>query len=888
LYFGGFLVHRHGTPPIEAAACFKYSHNKHSAKTDVPMSQTIARNWAKIEFDAGHNIVRWHSLYDHSADVAAVMLALLNQSTIERRLAHCVGRVGLSPANKARLAALAFLHDIGKANRGFQNRQHKGASPVGHIEPLAWLLNGSSSNYERLDTALGLRRIDAWFSGSTYESCFDIMLAHHGRPASEHPQNAIAHWSVGSDGDPVATLAEMRPALDNWFADAFSSEPPMLGNAYFDHAFAGLLMLADWIGSDTYFFPMANGMSPDRWSFACRQATAALRQIGIDVVASRSRACRRSVDFPSLFGVPAPREIQSAATLPAANCVVLEAETGSGKTEAALWRFVELFRRGEVDGLYFALPTRVAASQMFTRVKRLRDKLFPEDDRPPVVLAVPGQVMADDAQGRALPDFGFAWDDANGARRKPQRWAAEHPKRFLAAQIAVGTIDQALLGSILTKHAHMRGAALLRHLLVVDEVHASDRFQERLLTNLLDGHLQAGGHALMLSATLGADAKSRLLRIPRSGLEAAVSLDYPSLTWAEGGTARTLSVKAEGRGKSINIKAVPLIDDAVAIASLASEAAASGAKILVLRNTVAGAVAVQKALEASGHDAVLLRVAGIPAMHHGRFGSGDRRLLDAAVEELFGKESKPGAAIVVGTQTLEVSLDLDADLLITDLCPVDVLLQRIGRLHRHGFRVRPDGFAHPQVVVPTPQDRDLWPALRRGGNGFGNVYPDPRIIEATWRLIERHAVWTIPAMNRLLVEHATHGDALMSIGAELRARSAEWNRRIGEAEADPLARAQQASYALLDRSRSFSDLRMPTDERLATRLGDSDRLLDFSNELGPFGTPIGLLRVPHFLAPDAGEAEPEIVGHTADGIAIRLGTATLIYGRLGLARQRPV
>jgi len=183
----------------------------------------------------------------------------------------------------------------------------------------------------------------------------------------------------------------------------------------------------------------------------------------------------------------------------------MEAETGSGKTEAALWRFLDLFEAGAVDGMYFALPTHVAATQAFARILRFADAAFGAD-RPAIVLAVPGQVQADGARGHKLPDFAFAWDDDPNDAVRQSRWAAAHPKRFLGAQIAVGTLDQALLGTIRTRHAHMRGTMLLRQLLVVDEVHASDRYMETLLSGLLRGHLQAGGHALLLSATLGRKA----------------------------------------------------------------------------------------------------------------------------------------------------------------------------------------------------------------------------------------------------------------------------------------------------------------------------------------------------------------------------------------------
>ena len=276
-------------------------------------------------------------------------------------------------------------------------------------------------------------------------------------------------------------------------------------------------MLADWLGSDSSegFFPFADGGGPDRMTMARQRARHAVEVIGLSSAPAALRQRVAGLGFAATFDVAQPRPVQAAAAVPGAACVVLEAETGSGKTEAALWRFKHLFEQGLVDGLYFALPTRVAATAMFARVKAFRDRVF-GGSPPPVVIAVPGQALVDEAEGRPLPGFSFEWDDAPGGADKA-RWAAEYPKRFLAAPIAVGTVDQALLGAVRVRHAHMRGAALLRHLLVVDEVHASDRYMESLLVTLLRNHTGAGGHALLLSATLGAAARARLLGTPCPG-----------------------------------------------------------------------------------------------------------------------------------------------------------------------------------------------------------------------------------------------------------------------------------------------------------------------------------------------------------------------------------
>jgi CRISPR-associated endonuclease/helicase Cas3 len=850
-----------------------------------PIPPTPASLWAKISRNSDSQITGWHSLIDHSADVAAVVEALLAQPTLNRRLARTAGLTALDEIACARLAGLAFLHDIGKANRGFRARVDPRAPAVGHIDQLRWLFRGSNAEDlgDRLVDELRLQSIIDWFMPDS-EIC-DAVFAHHGRPWKDKPSRA--YWRVIDGSDPIAELAPMRASLERWFAPAFTAAVALPDRSEFDHAFAGLLMLADWLGSDTQFFPFANGADPDRMPTSRGAAAAALRAVGLAVEDRRQGVRVRQPDFATLFAVPAPRPIQQHATTPLADCVVLEAETGSGKTEAALWRFVHLFTQGAVDGLYFALPTRVAATQMFGRIKTLRDALFPIEDRPAVVLAVPGQVGVDDARGHSLPEFGFEWDDVPTDRQRSQRWAAEHPKRFLAAQIAVGTIDQVLLASIATRHAHLRGTALLRHLLVVDEVHASDRFMEALLANLLKGHLQAGGHVLLLSATLGAGAQARLLNTRLRDLTTAEALAYPAYGWAEAGEARVLPIAPPQEGKAVRITTEPWLDAPERIAIMARAAADAGAKVLVIRNTVGAAIATVQAIEAMGGATALFRVGEVTTLHHGRFSASDRLLLDAEVEKVLGKNSPRSAQIVVGTQTLEASLDLDADLLITDLCPMDVLLQRIGRLHRHAGRERPTGFEAPHVAVLTPAVRDLLEILRgkAGRHGFGRVYPDARIIEATWRLIEIWPVWELPAMNRLLVERATHPQALEKIEAELRAHDPAWPVVLDDAYGAALGQCRTAEFALLDRAAPFSQFQLPENEAWAPRLGAKDRLVRFDEVIGPFGQSIGELRVRHYLAQSVGlDENPVVVEHSAARLVFTFGSETLAYDRFGLRR----
>ena len=845
--------------------------------------------WAKLNRDADDRVVAWHSLLDHSADVAAVLEALLGVPIIAERLGRLAGRP-FDSVLVARLAALGFLHDIGKANRGFRARWRAGVKGSGHIRELHWLLNDDTAGnlQDRLWNVLGLERWKSWFSADAWP-LWDTVFAHHGRPWHRTmPGRAAPLWGLGADTDPIGDLAVMGAAMPRWFPDAFRPGPTLPEAANFHHAFAGLLMLADWLGSDQAFFPFANGQQQNRMAFARPRAREALAAVGLIVSPVRARLAKAPLDFVATFDVAAPRPVQAIAPCPEASCVVLEAETGSGKTEAALWRFLHLFRDGKVDGLYFALPTRVAATQVFHRVVQFCDRVFGAE-RPAVVLAVPGQQMADRIRGHPLPDFGFGWDDEPNAGARLRRWAAEHPKRFLAAQIAVGTIDQALLGAIQVRHAHLRGAALLRHLLVVDEVHASDRYMEALLVGLLRSHLRAGGHALLLSATLGAGMRAALLGTPVLDPAAAEAVIYPALSWANAGQERRLSCPPErdhgSRGRDVLVAARPWLDQPSQVVAFALEAARQGAKVLVIRNTVRAAIDTQRALEAASPDgAHLFRAGGLVTLHHGRFAPADRRLLDEAVQQTLGKNRPAGGLVVVGTQTLEVSLDLDADLLVTDLCPADVLLQRFGRLHRHPRPVRPDGFTRPRAVVLVPAQRDLLSFAIRGRHGLGGeVYDDLRGVEASWRLLEAHDIWSIPAMNRLLVERATHPELLVAIQAELVTRDPAWQACLNKAQGKWLGEGQQAAYALLNRDMPFNELTFDEDDRLATRLGAADRLLMFyPPPSGPFGQPVTTLRMPHRWSPE--DAGPRDVAGTGGGFGFELNSRRFVYDRMGLRR----
>ena len=740
-------------------------------------------------------------------------------------------------------------------------------------------------------------------------------ISHHGRPLGETPAKQTALiWKPVLDKsgavlyDPAVTIAFMGDRLRQSYPLGFAAcHRPLPDKPAFAHLFAGLVQLADWLGSDTRegFFPYA-ALGEDRVQTAPVRATYAVRAIGLDVNTWRNELCSQPPIFRTTFGVVEARPMQlAAADLSYGNVVVLEAETGSGKTEAALWRFVQLFQDGAVDSLFFALPTRTAASQLYKRVFDFVKRLWPKD-APVVVRALPGYEAADDQIKISLPDFKVQWPDSPDDAKAHQRWVAESPKRFLAATIAVGTIDQALLGALKVRHAHMRHALLTRSMLVVDEVHASDAYMTVLLEKLLAAHVQAGGQAMLLSATLGATARTRYLsighkKLVQPSLAESCAMAYPAISTHTASGLQLRPVAGNPQHKPVYWEALDAMDDPLHIATLAATAAAQGARVLVVRNTVPAAVATLKALEKLAFEQGgnwLFKVKGVSTVHHSRYSRQDRPLLDKEVENQLGKlRHNLGGRVIIGTQTLEQSLDIDADLLITDLCPMDVLLQRIGRLHRHARpeEERPEGFRQARAWVLTPAGNDLNPLLKQSRNGLGRfhngggVYPDLRMIEATKRLIEAQPSRQIPADNRVLVEHATHPQALLAIENEL---GDDW-KKLGQAiEGDTSAQKGVGHLHTLPYDDPFDKVLFPdSDQKIATRLGAADRLVTFDPpQPGPFKQDVKQLalrfhQVPKGVSPDA---EPTDIAALPDqaGFEFNLGAMRYRYNRFGLERLK--
>ncbi|HMV06914.1 MAG TPA: CRISPR-associated helicase Cas3' [Accumulibacter sp.] len=851
--------------------------------------------WGKLLLDGEGAVVDRLSLTDHCIDVASVFRELCDLPAIRRNLDHEAGRP-LSGIHLDRLAVFALLHDIGKCNHGFQAKEDARAHSVaGHVREVAALLADEDLRQQTV-AALRLEDMLCWFRDPQTDLLRMLVasVSHHGQPAfvwdaldGLAAARDATFWRKKDAYDPFVALARLGRAAHEAFPLAFDGQAEALElTPALEHRFAGLLMLADWLGSHREaFFPFHQAGSRIPW--ARRQARRALSAVGLDIDQARQSLANGLPSFAQVFDLAAePKPLQSAlarADLPP--LLIAESDTGSGKTEAALLHFLALFAAGEVDGLYFALPTRVAAREIYGRVESAMRRTFGERC-PPVLLAVPGYAQVDGEPAGMLPAHGQLWHEADQARRE-RAWCAERPKRFLAAAVAVGTIDQALFSGIQVPHAHLRAACLDRSLLVIDEVHSSDTYMCYLSRRVLARHLAAGGRALLLSATLGSAARAKYLSPAQrpSGMDdfaTAVGQPYPALC-APGSALRRLP-DPDARAKRVRIRALGTMDQPEALLPGLRSAILAGRRVMVVLNTVARAIALTRLADADPLlRAALFAVNGQACPHHGRFARADRELLDKTVSRCLGKGSPAGAVLLIGTQTLEQSLDLDADWLITDLCPIDVLLQRIGRLHRHDRGPRPEA----ECSVLLPEEPELSSLLRNDGEvgrggmaGLGFVYEDLRILQLTRDWAVGEPPIEIPRDNRFLVESATHPERLATLTAP------KWKAHADRLEGREYAQASAADSALIP-DKPFGDFRFPhgLEANLSTRLGLNDRTLRLGGLHGsPFGLDIDEINLPGHLAGGLTAEEAHAVRSWQDTLLIDVGSLHFRYSRFGLEK----
>jgi CRISPR-associated endonuclease/helicase Cas3 len=769
------------------------------------------------------------SLLDHCRHVAVMARRLMASPVLRHRLAAAF-ETDLTERHLDRLAILAGLHDFGKALKGFQDKlEGTTLTSRGHVaEALAVLANNAA-----VQTAIQLPLLIEWFE--PVHHALYTAICHHGQPVGDDQirphlpliAELVARTRYGHD--PIVEIGKLSEALIALFTRVKESGERLRFTPSAQHLFAGILMAADWMASGFAFEPSeadqlaANVLDRTVWSGWHSGASP------LSLLEGRE---------------PRPAQIGTLNLPLDERLAVLEAPTGSGKTEAALIWASRLVEAGVVDGLYFAVPTRSAATELHSRIGRLMSTHHPAL-RGKIVRAIPGLLDTDNS----VPDY------------PAETWAVAAPKRTFAAPIAVGTIDQALLSILRSRHAWMRAAFLSRHLLVVDEVHASDPYMAALTRGLIERHLSLGGRALTMSATLGETALAILMDRERRPIDAAISVPYPAIR--RSGDDDAALPQAPGRTVDVMIEGY---EQAV---TRACAAAAEGQSVLWLRSTVTDATNDFLAFEARGTNSLL---------HHSRYAVEDRTWLDQRLLGIFGVRGQRTGVVAVTTQTAEQSLDIDADLLITDACPADVLLQRLGRLHRHRSGTRPTAV----LIDPGPLENYLAPrgkVLGQAGQGWPWVYNNLLSVRATLDWLQARKQITVPDDCRVLVERATHADYLREMAGSLGRHWTDLWRELFEKAA---IHAQLAEASLIDWRRPYRDALVT--EWLPTRLGDGTFTVAVRNLVSPF-TQETLTALPIPGRWLRGVTPPEEPVEAVDG-HILIGSKSFGYGRLGLVRTR--
>lgn len=715
--------------------------------------------WGKArQENAGAEIPAFHLLACHCLDVSFVAHLWWEASSHLRSLflQNLGGRLEEGQA-KAWLLFFLALHDIGKWDIRFQL---KAGEAFAAIRP-DWdsdLCAESRQSVKSYDH--GKMGFEGFFhdvnsiisDSDNWYRWMSVMTGHHGSlPAwidAYHPPDAD-ETVIESDG--IAKRAWLQAVESHFLVPAglsLSNDPPEISDAGCLLA-AGLCSVVDWIGSQPALFPYVSDWDSSQAYWSQIGSRLDGRNLLADCGLVRQVAAYGGVEA-ILSARQTPRQIQTIIPeLPiAAGLTIIEAPTGCGKTEAGIAYAWKLLATGQADSIVFALPTQATANAMFERMLTIAAVLFGESG---------GNVVL--AHGKRMHHHAFrdlcrlssdtSPQGSEDGRIQCSQWLASSKKRIFLGQIGICTIDQVLLSVLPVRHNFVRTFGLGRSVLLVDEVHAYDAYMYSLLEEVLSRQAAAGGSAVLLSATLPAPSKMRLIQAWTSKRLPAEE-SYPLVTYAavDGGIQTyTLPSSQLPPDKEVGVTVTALHETGVLsdLFERVSRAVQAGVLVAMIFNTVDSAQRAALELKRMGNLCV--------DVFHSRYMFADRQAREDDVIRNYGLHaSRERGRVLVATQVVEQSLDLDVDWLITELCPADLLFQRIGRLHRHNRSFRPSGYETPRVEVLLPAEEDY------GSTGL--IYGDRRLLHRTARLLHNTGGSILfPCAYRQWVEHVYQEEA---------------------------------------------------------------------------------------------------------------------------------
>ncbi|MGW0505741.1 CRISPR-associated helicase Cas3' [Micromonospora sp. NPDC003241] len=705
------------------------------------LSECARLVWGKTNRDRGF----WLPLYRHladSADVAGKLWDVWLPSAVRKQISAALP--GGDDDGRRLACWLAGIHDIGKVSPAFawqvrhlrKDMEQAGFTfdrrvesdrlcaphgPAGHLALVDWLT------------------VEHGWSRDQVDAYAVVVGGHHGVPPTDADLLRIRErpYLLGVDGP----WPEVRGELLQWMGrrtgsiDRLPSWREVALPQSVQVLLTAIVIVSDWIASNDELFPYGYRQedAPDRLARAWDELDLPIPWAPVDVA---------DLDTPDLFArrfeMPAgarPYPVQAAVVeqaraMPLPGLLIVEAPMGEGKTEAALAAVEILARRSGAGGCFLALPTRATGDAMFSRVLTWLSRLPDADlDRGARDAALAhGKAMLNDEYSRlyrgGLPSA--IAEDEGGTETAVHAWLAGRKRKMLSSFV-VGTVDQLLFAALQTRHVALRHLGLAGKVVVIDEAHAYDVYMSRYLDRALEWLAAHGVPVVVLSATLPADRRASMMRAyddgrlgtrraagrPRrwsrdgggvTGLESYQVLRddvrYPLLSVSGVGREPTTTTCAAS-GRTLGVRLERIADDLDVLAARLRAELVEGGCVLVVRNTVA------RVLDAAAELRDKLGPQIPVAVAHSRFMAADRAVKDAWLRDTFGSpshlakagRSRPFCHVVVASQVAEQSLDIDFDLLVTDLAPVDLVLQRVGRLHRHLRADRPARLTQPRVLV---------------------------------------------------------------------------------------------------------------------------------------------------------------------------------------------
>lgn len=711
------------------------------------MDKALANLWAKTSKVDG---VAWHPLVLHMLDAASSADAILaREPEVTRvRMAAILGMTWKDA--RPWLLLLVACHDLGKACPGFQCKW-----PEAPMTGLRLPRSPNTSINHAFVSQIALTELlrERHWPEELAELVADAVGCHHGDRASPITLNNLSgdERAIGRDEWTQTRRGLVEVLLEVFIPTMIPTKQALSGPDFM--LLAGLTSFADWIGSneDWFSFGTPGDCEDLQGWFQKRRAHAdqAMTAIGWE---PRIPLSPETKSFYQVFQF-APRPLQQAVADALSNVekpiiMLVEAPMGEGKTEAAFFAHLELQRRFGHRGLYVALPTKATGNAMFKRtIKFMRGQ--GANRKLDLQLLHGATLLNDTFQNLRLSGI---HDKKNGGEIRAGEWFT-HKKRALLSEYGVGTVDQALLPILPVRHNFVRLWGLANRVVVFDEIHAYDTYTGTLLIHLLRWLLALGSSVVLLTATLPPSIRRKLAHVVDASLPEQEA-KYPRLSVFHPGAIEQKHFEADpARRRVLRLRGIP--PDLPGMRSALEEHLAGGGMGLALVNTVQRAQELYRlfpegeVLEREGQRVGKRLSDGTEVfLFHARFPADRRQKREDHALEAFGESgNREGRKILIATQVAEQSLDLDFDLMATDLAPIDLILQRAGRLWRHTRGPRP--VPEPILLVagltgnePPAFGKPLW---------WGAVYRESLLL-LTWILLRDRQNLTLPDEIDALVQ----------------------------------------------------------------------------------------------------------------------------------------